>query len=309
MEHAVRLERVAKRYGDNAALAGVSLRIAPGTVHGLIGPDGAGKTTLLRVASGVLRPDAGTVRVAGRTPADPEYPSSIGYMPQAYGLYLDLSLWQNLVFFSRLHGLAARDMERRGQELLELVRLAQFRQRLAGQLSGGMYKKLALCTVLVHEPDVLLLDEPTNGVDPVSRRDLWDLIFSLAARGKTIFISTPYMDEAARCHSVTVLDHGRVLWEGKPADLALGGSRLVSLRCRGTANPMTILADVPGVEEAYPVEDLFTLRLAPRAPEKKVKDAARARLSAAGLEGIEFVERDMKFDDVFFQLTSGGGNP
>ena len=208
-----------RSFGDVIALVGLDLDVDRGCIHGLVGPDGAGKTTALRLVAGLLDPDAGLVRVAGRSPDDPEVRELLGLMPQRYSLYGDLSVAENLEFFRRMIGISKAVAAPRIARLLDLTRLGPFQDRRADDLSGGMYKKLALACALLHEPQVLLLDEPTNGVDPVSRRELWTLLGEFAAQGVAILVTTPYMDEAERCHRVGLLHEGRLLAEGAPAAL------------------------------------------------------------------------------------------
>ncbi|WP_224242282.1 ABC transporter ATP-binding protein [Hyalangium gracile] len=222
--HAVDLELsgVRRSFGATQALRGVCLAVRSGEVYGLVGPDGAGKTTAIRMLSGLMRPDEGQVRVLGEDPAHPRSPvrEQLGLVPQRNSLYGDLSVDENLRFFARLFGLARADFEARRERLLSITRLERFTDRRADALSGGMYKKLALACALLHRPRVLLLDEPTNGVDPVSRRELWELLYGLVHEGMTLVVSTPYMDEAARCHRVGLLYAGEVIAEGAPRELA-----------------------------------------------------------------------------------------
>lgn len=215
---AVALER---RFGETRALRRLSFAVAPGTLYGLIGPDGAGKTTAIRALAGLIDLDGGSARILGRDSqaGGAELRSSLGLMPQQYSLYRDLSVAENLRFFGRIYCLPRAVYRQRADQLLALTRLGRFADRRADALSGGMYKKLALACALLHRPEVLLLDEPTNGVDPVSRRELWDLLYRFAADGMTILLSTPYMDEAERCHHVGLIDGGRLLLAGEPRQL------------------------------------------------------------------------------------------
>jgi ABC-2 type transport system ATP-binding protein len=207
-----------KRLGKNQALDGVSLSFEPGVLHGLIGPDGAGKTTLMRLFMGLLAPDAGSIRYfsEGRPVAFAELRPKMTYMPQRQSLYADLSIGEHLDFFRDLYRLSPEDYARRREELLAITRLGDFLDRPAGQLSGGMYKKLGLMCALLQSPMALFLDEPTNGVDPISRREFWDLLYRLADGRVTIVLSTSYMDEAERCARVHLLDRGQVLATGEP---------------------------------------------------------------------------------------------
>ncbi|WP_394832453.1 ABC transporter ATP-binding protein [Pendulispora rubella] len=212
---------VTKCFGDTRALSGASLTLREGELLGLVGADGAGKTSLIRALVGLVAIDGGTVTVGGATwdGAGRDARESLGYMPQQYSLYPDLSVEENLTFFARLFGLKRHVFEERREQLLTMTLLDRARDRPAGKLSGGMYKKLAVACALLHRPRALVLDEPTNGVDPVSRRELWALLYEFVGQGMGVLIATPYMDEAARCGRVVLLSHGVVLAEGAPAAL------------------------------------------------------------------------------------------
>jgi ABC-2 type transport system ATP-binding protein len=207
-----------KKLGPNQALDGTGFAFEGGLLHGLIGPDGAGKTTLLRTLMGLLKPDAGTVHFSreGRELDFKEVRAGMAYMPQRQSLYADLSIGEHLDFFRDLYSLPDDVYRERRAELLGITRLDKFVDRAAGQLSGGMYKKLGLMCSLLQSPTLLLLDEPTNGVDPISRREFWELLYRLAGGNVTIIVSTAYMDEAERCAQVHLLDKGRALAEGEP---------------------------------------------------------------------------------------------
>ena len=207
-----------KRLGKTQALDAVTMSFFPGLLHGLIGPDGAGKTTLIRTLIGLLKPDEGSVRFL-KDGAETSFASvrpGMAYMPQRQSLYADLSIGEHLDFFRELYRLPDDFYRGRREELLQITRLAPFIDRPAGQLSGGMYKKLGLMCALLQSPNVLLLDEPTNGVDPISRREFWDLLYRLAESSVTIVVSTAYMDEAERCARVHLIDAGRSIAEGEP---------------------------------------------------------------------------------------------
>ncbi len=221
-EAAVEAVELRRAFGGQLAVSSLSLRVEPGEIYGLVGPDGAGKTTTLRMLAGLLDPDGGRVSILGRDPfarGGGGFREFLGYMPQQYSLYGDLTVDENLAFFREMFCLRREAFARRKERLLALTRLAPFGRRRASALSGGMYKKLALASVLLHEPKVLLLDEPTNGVDPVSRREFWDLLHGFLAEGMAIVFATPTMDEAARCHRVGLLYEGRLLEEGRPGEL------------------------------------------------------------------------------------------
>lgn len=216
MEHVIELTEIHKRFDSTAALAGVTLRIDPGEMFAVVGPDGAGKTTLLRAITGLISPDDGEIRLFGMGLREKRRAirERIGYLSQGFSLYRDLTIDENIAFFARIHGIC--DHRSRAEELLSFTRLVPFRTRLAGRLSGGMKKKLALACALIHAPDLLLLDEPTTGVDPVSRRDFWMILGDLRAKGLTIVVATPYLDEAERCSRVGLIQEGNFLTIGTP---------------------------------------------------------------------------------------------
>jgi ABC-2 type transport system ATP-binding protein len=209
-----------RRFGAVTALDGLGFEVGRGELYGLVGPDGAGKTTAIRALAGLIGLDAGEVRILGLDPlTDAAVRDRLGLMPQQYSLYRDLTVAENLRFFGRLSVLPRAVFRERAERLLAITRLAPFTDRRADQLSGGMYKKLALACALLHQPEVLLLDEPTNGVDPVSRRELWELLHEFVEGGMAVVISTPYMDEAERCSRVGLVHRGRLLLEGPPEKL------------------------------------------------------------------------------------------
>ncbi len=217
----IRIEGLRKRLKKNQALADVSLNLSAGAMHGIIGPEGAGKTTLLRILTGLLTPDAGTIAFtdAGVPVAFAAIRADIAYMPQQQSLYPDLSVSEHLDFFRDLYQLPDDVYRVRRTELLDITRLEEFKNRPAGQLSGGMYKKLGLMCSLLRSPRILLLDEPTNGVDPISRRDLWNMLYRLANQNILIVVTTAYMDEAERCTYAHLLYSGRLLATGEPRQL------------------------------------------------------------------------------------------
>jgi len=236
---AIEVVGLKKRLGRNQALDGCALSFEPGLLHGMIGPDGAGKTTFLRVLMGLLRPDEGEIRFSqdGAVVAFAELRPQMAYMPQRQSLYGDLSIAEHLDFFRDLYRLPEESYRERRRELLQVTRLEPFVDRPAGELSGGMYKKLGLMCALLQSPRVLILDEPTNGVDPISRREFWDLLYRLAGQAVTIILSTAYMDEAERCARVHLLDAGRPLAAGEPRAVlrAAGAASFEELFLRNAA--------------------------------------------------------------------------
>jgi len=217
-DFSIRTEDLKKEFGAVKALNGVSIDFSAGLLHGLIGSDGAGKTTTMRLLAGLLKPTAGAISCSsgGKPAAFSDLRPRLAYMPQQASLYPDLSVDEHLEFFRELYRLDAGVFARRSAELLEITRLEKFRERRAGQLSGGMYKKLGLMCALLQSPSVLLLDEPTNGVDPISRREFWELLYAQAAQKILVIVSTAYMDEAERCARVHLLDSGTLLASGEP---------------------------------------------------------------------------------------------
>ena len=208
------------------ALDDISLDVAHGTLTALVGPDGAGKTTLIRLATGLIFADAGKLEVLGiDVAADPQQVQDrISYMPQKFGLYEDLSVQENLDLYADLHGVTTAERRERYPRLMEMTALGPFTSRLAGRLSGGMKQKLGLACTLVRSPDLLLLDEPTVGVDPLSRRELWEIILRLVNdQGLSVILSTSYLDEAERCGHVVVLHEGKLLAHGDPAEVKAVG--------------------------------------------------------------------------------------
>ncbi len=293
------LTDLVRHFGATAAVDGISLSVQRGEIYGLIGPDGAGKTTTIRCIAGLLDPDAGQVRVLDRHPDDPGVRESIGLMPQQYSLYGDLSIGENLDFFRQLFCLPRRRAAPRIERLLALTRLAPFVDRRADDLSGGMYKKLALACALLHEPRVLLLDEPTNGVDPVSRRELWSLLGEFVGQGMAVLVSTPYMDEAERCHRVGLLHEGRLIAEGEPGRLVrqlehpvfvVEGGERATLQAAVEAAPEVTAASPAGARLRVVVHpggaDALAARLAPlggqlRPTRAEFEDLFLARVGAA----------------------------
>jgi ABC-2 type transport system ATP-binding protein len=255
------LRKLFLREGEAAvqALDGVSLEAGHGELTALVGPDGAGKTTLMRLAAGLLRANAGSLKVLGvDVAADPQQVQDrISYMPQRFGLYDDLTVAENLELYADLHGVSVADRAHRYPELMEMTALGPFTARLAGQLSGGMKQKLGLACTLVRSPDLLLLDEPTVGVDPLSRLELWDIVRRLVAdRGLTVLLSTAYLDEAERCSRVIVLHQGHVLSQGSPqqvADKATGRSFVATPASGQSARSLQArLLDLPDIVDAVP---------------------------------------------------------
>jgi ABC-2 type transport system ATP-binding protein len=302
-EQPLALDGVTKKYGTVIAVRELSMSIARGEMFGLIGPDGAGKTTTIRLLCGLLKADAGTVRVLGLDPVKEHarVTQSVGYLSQRFSLYGDLSVDENIAFFAEIHGLRMSDpaIKERRTRLLELTQLTPFRDRLVDQLSGGMKQKLALACTLVHEPQVILLDEPTTGVDPVSRREFWKLLSEFLSQGITILMATPYLDEAERCARVALLHEGRLLALDSPAALraSLKGDVLEVLagdRDRATH----VLEGLQGVVDVQLFGERAHVRLGPDSPFRD-PDRLAAALRQAGIEPESVRRVPTSLEDVF----------
>ena len=211
MESIIKIKDLKKSYGDVEAVRGVTYEVSNGEMFGLVGPDGAGKTTTIRILCGLLTSDSGEALTFDKniTKNRKEIQNQVGYLSQKFSLYGDLTVDENIEFFANIHDV--KDFEERRNELLEFTRLTRFRDRLADNLSGGMKQKLALACSLIHRPKILYLDEPTTGVDPVSRRDFWKILSALLKEGITIFMTTPYLDEAERCNRVALMHKGKII--------------------------------------------------------------------------------------------------
>jgi ABC-2 type transport system ATP-binding protein len=216
---AIKTLNLTKTFEDNVAVDNLNLEIRKGELFGLVGPDGAGKTTIMRLLSAILRPTSGDAWIAGHSILGEEelIKEKIGYMSQRFGLYEDLTVMENIDFYADLYGVPLRERPSRYERLLGFSNLTPFKKRLTGNLSGGMKQKLGLSCALVHTPEVLLLDEPTGGVDPVSRRDFWRILYDLLKERVTIFISTAYLDEAERCTKIALIHKGKVLMTDEPS--------------------------------------------------------------------------------------------
>ena len=302
MTPAIALAGVGKRFGAVTALQAATLDVRPGEMFGLIGPDGAGKTTAIRLMCGLLRPDAGAVRVLGHDPVREHrrVTGEVGYLSQRFSLYGDLTVDENIAFFAEVHGVAA--YRQRRDQLLQMTRLAPFGNRLASRLSGGMKQKLALACTLVHDPKLLLLDEPTTGVDPVSRREFWKLLAECLFRGITVLLSTPYLDEAERCARVALLHEGRVLEVDAPSRIrARMPGRVVELA--GPGMDADVVRHLPGVTDAQVFGDRLHVTLASAAADAIDRFTAELGRTAMAEAAVRPVPTSL--EDVFIARLSG----
>ncbi|MBS3784591.1 MAG: ABC transporter ATP-binding protein [Anaerolineae bacterium] len=258
--HIIEARNLTKQFKNVTAVNDLDLSIRPGEIFGLLGPDGAGKTTTIRMLCAIMDPTDGRANVAGfDTVKEPEaIKQRIGYMPQQFSLYGDLTVDENLTFFADIFQVDRKTRRERKQTLLEFARLTQFRDRRAAHLSGGMQKKLALACTLIHQPEIIFLDEPTTGVDPVSRREFWDILTQLHIEGVTLFVSTPYMDEAERCSRVALMFEGSIIICDQPSHIkGLVEGELLEVRPDSLREASRTIKRLPGVLEVQTYGDLL----------------------------------------------------
>lgn len=296
----IRTQGLTKRFASVAAVNGVDLTVNDGEIFGLVGPDGAGKTTLMRLILGIIDPTAGEVEVMGSRQVE-SIKKSIGYIPQKFSLYRDLTVMENIHMIGALYGSDADTIDKRAREILSFTNLLPFADRLAENLSGGMKQKLSLAAGLMHKPRLFFLDEPTTGVDPVSRREFWQMLYRLNKEGMTVFVSTPYMDEAELCTRVAFMYEGRIVSCAQPEalrdsypykimELTIGG-RDVKKHLRECG-----LVDINAFGEKYHLV---------------VEDPGQARvvvtqaLNRAGYSGFSLEEIPPTLEDVFVALAKG----
>lgn len=306
-EYLIHAQNLNKTFGENHAINDLSLQIKKGEIYGLVGSDGAGKTTTLRLLVGAMLPDAGTVTIDGMELSQhgDEIRARIGYLSQRFSLYEELSVLENIRFFAEVRGLSTEEWLPRSMDILDFVGLAEFKERRAGQLSGGMKQKLGLASALVHRPQILLLDEPTTGVDPVTRQDFWQLIIRLVSNESlTVLISTPYMDEAARCGRLGFLRNGRLLKSGTPAELlaALEGS-ILELRGEPLRDLRLAAAVDEDILDVHTFGDRLHLRVATGRVEAVLKRLPKQLRTQGGkVERLRVIPPTL--EDVFISLTS-----
>jgi ABC-2 type transport system ATP-binding protein len=298
----IRIDNLTKSFDELTAVDRLSLTVARGELFGLVGSDGAGKTTTLRMLAGIMDPTAGEAWVLGHhsVRGAEAIKEEIGYMSQRFGLYPDLTVLENIHFYADIYGLPRKGRDAKIARLLAFSNLAPFQKRLAGNLSGGMKQKLGLACALIHTPQVLFLDEPTNGVDPVSRRDFWRILYQLLQEGVTIFITTAYLDEAERCHRVGLIHQGRLLACDTPKNLKkLMPGSILELRCSENRRAARLLREqLPEVSVG-----LFgdRLHVGTSAPEQTLvalrRILAEGSLELLGTRGIE-----PSLEDVFVAI-------
>ena len=291
-----------KTFGTTRAVDGLNITVRPGEMVGLVGPDGAGKTTTMRLLCGATLPTSGYMQVAGyEVPREVEKARQhIGYLSQRFSLYGDLTIRENLTFFGEVFGMPEAERLARSEQLLKFAGLEKFSGRLAGALSGGMQKKLALATALVHKPEVLLLDEPTGAVDPVARQEFWQLLIGLLRGGSGVLVSTPYMDEAMRFNKVVFMNRGKALMVGTPYELLNRlENRVLELAAEPLAKARIVATADPDVEDVHAFGDRLHLRVREMSgPMARIEPA----LAAAGIRFVHLVPVAPTLEDVFMEL-------
>ena len=306
-EPALYLEGLTKRFGPRLAVDHLSLTVASGESFALVGPDGAGKTITMRLLVGIMDPDEGRAEVLGFDPVSQgdQVREQIGYMPQRFGLYNDLTVRENIAFYADLYRVDRETRASRVPELLEFSGLAPFTERLAANLSGGMRQKLGLVCSLIHRPQVLFLDEPTFGVDPVSRREFWHILYQLLKTGITIFLSTAYMDEAERAHRVGLMHEGRLLVADTPQAIKAGfEGELLEIRAKDLRAARRLLEANPLARQVLSMGDRLMVTVDHRAQAEKPLTQA---LSEAGLEGVSLTPAEPTLEDLFVQIVRQHG--
>jgi len=301
---AIRTENLTKLFGRLTAVDHLSLSVTRGEIFGLVGPDGAGKTTTLRLLTGILEPSAGEAWVCGHHTLREAEPikEKIGYMSQRFGLYPDLTVLENIHFYADIYGVPRKGRQGRIDELLSFSHLTPFKKRQAGRLSGGMKQKLGLACALIHTPQVLLLDEPTNGVDPVSRRDFWRILYQLLREKVTIFVSTAYLDEAERCSRVGLIHQGKLLAAGTPDEVKrLMHGTILEVRTTKARDATALLRRELGADSVSLFGD--RVHVVTSAPQR-VAGEAEAILRGQGLPvgGIRPIEPAL--EDVFVSVLA-----
>ena len=282
-ETAIKTVNLKKAFGDAVAVDDLSLEIKKGELFGMVGPDGAGKTTTMRMLAAIMEPTSGEAWVSGHSVLHEGelIKEKIGYMSQKFGLYEDLTVMENIIFYADLYEVAKKERPSRIERLLGFSNLTPFKDRLAGRLSGGMKQKLGLACALIHTPEVLFLDEPTNGVDPVSRRDFWKILYDLLKEGVTIFVSTSYLDEAERCTRISLMHKGRIIMDDSPGAIKRSlGVPMFEMWSDDARDSVNIIKQIGGVISV----SLYGNKLHVALTERKLVDDIIIQLGRAGIE-------------------------
>lgn len=306
MAAAIETHGLTRRFGSFTAVDHVDMTVEEGTIYGFLGPNGSGKSTMIRMLCGLLGPSDGHATVLGFDviKQSEQIKRSIGYMSQQFSLYTDLTVMENLRFYAKIYGIPRRERESRIDEVIDIVGIDGFRTRLAANLSGGWKQRLALACALVHRPRLMFLDEPTAGIDPVARRDLWNLLFNLSGRGVTFFVTTHYMDEAERCSHVGYIYYSKLIVSGTPGDLKQipelrpAGTERLEVRCPRLPAAMRELNELDYVEDATIFADSLHV-LAREGSEERI----RHDLESHGFGVPQVVPVAPTLEDVFVTLT------
>jgi ABC-2 type transport system ATP-binding protein len=298
----IETENLTKTFKRVVAVDSLNLQIQQGEIFGLVGPDGSGKTTTIRLLAAIMDPTEGWAKVAGfDTVRQPEpIKQRIGYMAQRFNLYGDLSVWENLNFFADVFEMVGQERQERIKRLLNFARLNEFRDRRAAHLSGGMQKKLALACTLIHTPQIIYLDEPTTGVDPVSRREFWDILTELHLQGITLVISTPYMDEAERCSRVGLMYEGQLIVCDSPENVkSMMSGDLIALWTSDMRQAKVLLASLEGVLEVQTYGDQLRLFVDET---QNSEDQIKETLSTAHIDILEMRRTRPRMEEAFISL-------
>src|SRR6185369_5535845 len=307
MDAAIEIQGLTKRFGNFTAVNEVSFAVESGEIFGFLGPNGSGKSTIIRMLCGLIAPTAGTATVAGFDilKQTDQIRQSIGYMSQQFSLYTDLTVWENINFYAHVYGLKGERLKARREAVIDLTHINRFTDRRAGMLSGGWKQRLALACALVHEPKIIFLDEPTAGIDPVARRELWDLFFQLSGQGITLFVTTHYMDEAERCARVGYIFNSKLITYGPPdelkqlPDVTPADAKWVEVTCPETTVALGALKRAPYVRDATIFGQSIHLLMDSSAPLDQIK----ITLEQIGIRESEVMPARPSLEDVFVTLT------
>jgi ABC-type multidrug transport system ATPase subunit len=313
-EPMIQCQGLTKKFGSFVAVDDVSFSVAKGSIFGFLGPNGSGKSTVIRMLCGILQPTSGKGTVAGIDVVNDaeRLKGKIGYMSQKFSLYDELTVAENLFFYGQLYGLSGDGLKKRTDELIALTHLESYLDRRAALLSGGWRQRLAMACALVHKPSVLFLDEPTAGIDPVARRELWDLLFEFASQGMTLFVTTHYMDEAERCSHVGYIHLSKLIACGPPDELKAlpevnpAGTRRVDVTCDHITKAFQGIRALPGVRSATVFGQSMHLLVDAAMPD----EAIRGELARVGITQVDLHPIGPSLEDVFVALTKlrdGGG--
>ena len=299
---AIRTANLSKSFGDNSAVISLNLNIRKGELYGLVGPDGAGKTTTMRLLTAIMDPTSGDAWVAGHSilTEGERIKEKIGYMSQRFGLYEDLTVLENILFYADLYEVPNRQRSPRIERLLDFSNLAPFKDRLAGKLSGGMKQKLGLACSLIHTPEVLFLDEPTNGVDPVSRRDFWKILYDLLKEGVTILVSTAYLDEAERCARIGLMHKGTILMEDAPMNVRVSLHQpMIEVWSDNARASVALVKNLGGVTGVSLYGDRLHITIEKKVPASEIV----ANLKRLDIDVKDYREILPSLEDVFISMV------